>query len=124
LKLNALVLAVLATSTAMATSKPVQAPLNDGCEKAIRTAVAALDAGYITAEPAESTISKEDQDGVKLSSVVIASSCIGPSDCSEKEPDAFTWVVTVGKKAEGLNGKVKVSYHRGNCIIESIALKQ
>lgn len=123
MKINALVLTLIAMSSP-AMAAPGQ--LQESCETAIRTAVAALKEGYIHAETDGSvTLDKSELASVEIADIqVTSSSCVGPAECDDQHPDSFVYKVKIGKKGEGLTGKITASYHRGNCSISKISLKQ
>jgi hypothetical protein len=128
MKFHPMVLALLATSSAaIGAETNSSAKMVEGCEGMIRTAVASLESGYLMPDEQTGavTIAKEDLAAVTISNVkVLHSSCIGPGDCDAKHPDAFTYGADIGKRGEGLTGKVIVSYHRGNCSVSRISLGQ
>ncbi|MGZ3656697.1 MAG: hypothetical protein ACXVB9_12205 [Bdellovibrionota bacterium] len=126
MKIQSMILALAALqSTAFAAEVSGPVKMEDGCENMIRSAVASLESGYMM--PDENTgavtLAKEDLASVKISNVkILHSSCQGPGDCDAQNPDSFTYGADIGKKGEGLTGKVVVSYHRGNCFVSKISL--
>lgn len=116
---------IMATIIALSTTPAMAAEMNPLCQNQIRAALSMLEGGG--AYPDENgnyTVAKTDTDYVQISNVkVLSSACLGPAECDDQNPDAFTYGADIGKKGEGLNGRVVVSYHRGNCSIRKITLK-
>ena len=101
--------------------------MNSLCETVVRAAVAALQSDYLLRDEktGDVSLSKDDLAQVLVQNVkVVDSSCRGPGDCDEQNPDSFTYRADIGKKGNGLNGQVVVSYHRGHCLVRQISLKQ
>lgn len=115
------VVAALSMSQALAAAPVMEAQ----CSREIRSAVSILEGSYSRDDEETLTVTEQDTASIKISNVrILASSCIGPADCDARHPDAFTYAADIGKSGEGLSGKVVVKYHRGNCLVKKITLKQ
>lgn len=120
MKLTHAMLAIIALSS----TQTFAAEMMPQCADQIRAAVSVLESGAYPDDKGNMTIAKTDADLIQISNVkVLSSACLGPADCDAQNPDAFTYGADIGKKGEGLNGRVVVSYHRGNCSIQKIVLK-
>jgi hypothetical protein len=125
MKLNLGIVALLAAGSAqtLAKSPVVSAPMDPICVRSLQAAVDVLEGGLYTDGQGKPYIEPNDLSSIKISNVkTLESSCLGPADCDDQNPDAFTWSADVGE-ASGVHGKVVVSYHRGNCFVKKIALK-
>ncbi len=125
MKLNVSLVALLTAGSVQTLAKApvVSAPMDPVCVRSLQAAVTSLDGGLYTDEQGKPFIDPNDLSSVKISNVkTLASSCIGPADCDDQHPDAFTWSADVGESS-GVHGKVVVSYHRGNCFVKSASFK-
>ena len=125
MKLNSAILALIATGSTQVLASPAPVQMNELCVKQISSAVSILNGEFSQDEKGNISVAPADIAAVNISKVkVLSSSCRGPADCDAKHPDSFVYAADVGKKGEGAHGRVVVSYHRGVCFVEKIALKQ
>jgi hypothetical protein len=125
MKLNVGIATLLTAGSVQTFAKPpvVSAPMDPVCVRSLQAAVTVLSDGLYTDMEGKPYIDPNDFNSVQIGNVkTLASSCIGPADCDDQHPDAFTWSADVGQ-APGVHGKAVVSYHRGICFVKHIALK-
>lgn len=107
----------------LAKSPVVPAPMDPICVRSLQAAVDVLEGGLYSDGDGKPYIDPNDLNSIKISNVkTLESSCLGPAECSDQDPDAFTWSADLGEST-GVHGKVVVSYHRGNCTLKKISLK-